>query len=66
MSKESLTFGDIKIKKKKNYRHKTLIALKDPDIEKILVSNKISPGEKKTINTLLVTCIMVIKLSHYI
>ena len=66
MSKESLTFGDIKIKKTKNYRHKTLTALKDPDIEKILVSNKISPGEKKTINTLLVTCIMVIKLSHYI
>ena len=40
--------------------------LKYEDIEKALVSNKISPGEKKTINTLLVTCMMIIKLSDYI
>ena len=35
------------------------------DIEKVLVSNKNSFGEE-TVSTLLVTCIMIIKLSHYI
>ena len=45
MGKEILTFGDIEIKKK-NYRHKSPIFLKDADIEKVLVSNKISFGEK--------------------
>ena len=38
---------DIEIeKKKKNYRNKTAIFLKDVDIEKVLVPNKISFGEK--------------------
>ena len=47
MSKEILTFGDIEIeKKKKIYCHMTPIFLKDIDIEKVLVSNKISFGEK--------------------
>ena len=32
------------------------------DTEKVLVSNKIYFGEIKTVNTLLVTCIMIIKL----
>ena len=64
MGKEILTFGDIEIEKKKNYCLKTPILLKDVDMEKVLVSNKISLGEK-TINTLLVTFIMIIKLSHY-
>ena len=50
-----LMFGDIKIEKYKFYI----------DIEKVSVSNKISSGEK-TVNTLLVTCIMIIKLIHYI
>ena len=36
---------------------------RDVDIEKVLVSNKISLVEK-TLNTLLVTCIMMIKLSQ--
>ena len=35
------------------------------DIEKVLASKKISFGEK-TINTLLVTCTIIIKLSLYI
>ena len=39
---------------------------KDINTENVLVSKKIYFGEKKTINTLLVTCIMIIKLSHYI
>ena len=63
MGKEILTFGDIEIEKK-SYHLKTPILLKDVDMEKVLVSNKISLGEK-TINTLLVTFIMIIKLSHY-
>ena len=63
MCKEILTFGDIEIEKNKFYRHKNLfILLKDINIEKVLVSNKISFGEKKTINYLLVTCSM--KLIH--
>ena len=47
------------------YHNKTPIFKKDVDIEKVLVSKKISFGEKPT-NTLLVTCIMIIKLRHFI
>ena len=47
MGKENLRFGDIQIKKNKFYRNKTPIFLKDVDIEKVLVFNKISFGEKK-------------------
>ena len=47
MGKEVLTFGDIEIeKKKKKCRHKTPILLGNVDTEKVLVSNKISLGEK--------------------
>ena len=63
MSKEILTFGNIEIEKNKFYRNKIPVHLRDVDIEKVLVSKKISFGEK-AINTLLVTCIMIIKLSH--
>ena len=45
ISKEIITFGDIKIEKK-NFRYKSPIFLKDVDIEEVLVSNKISFGEK--------------------
>ena len=65
MGTEILTFGDIETEKNFFYCHKSPIFLKDVDIEKVLVSYKIYSGEK-TINTLLVTCIMIIKLSHYI
>ena len=47
MGKEILTFGNIEIEKNKFYRSKTPISLKDVDIEKVLVSNKISSSEKK-------------------
>ena len=50
MDKEILTFGNTEIekkKKKKNYRHKTPTFLGDVHIKKVLVSNKISFGEKK-------------------
>ena len=36
----------LKLKKNKCYRHKTFALLKDIDIEKVSVSNKISFGEK--------------------
>ena len=46
MGKEILTFGDIEIVKNKFYLYKSPIFLKDLDIEKVLVSNTISSGEK--------------------
>ena len=64
MGKEILTFGNIEIEKKKtDFTTIRPIFLEDLDIEKILVSNKISFGEK-TIRTLLFACIMVVKLNH--
>ena len=56
----------IEIVKKKFYRHKSPVPLKKVDIEKVLASNKIFFLVKKSINTLLVTCIMIIKLDDYI
>ena len=50
-------------KKKRFYGHKTSIFWGDVNIQKVLVSNKISFGEK-IVRTLLVTCTMVIKLNH--
>ena len=47
MGKEILTFGDIEIEKNKFYRYKISIFGGLVDIEKLLVSNKISFGEKK-------------------
>ena len=46
MGKEFLTFGSIEIEKNKFYRHKSPVLLRDVDTEKVLVSNKISSGEK--------------------
>ena len=65
MGKEILTFDNIEIEKNKLYHHKNPILFRDIDIEKVLVSNKYFLG-KKTINTLFVTCIIMIKLSHHI
>ena len=53
---------DIEIDKNKFYQYKSPVHLRDIDIEKVLVSNKISFGEKN-INTLLVTSLLIIKLS---
>ena len=44
MGKEILTLGDIEIEKNKSYCHKSPVHLRDVDIEKVLVSNKISFG----------------------
>ena len=46
MGKEILTFDNIEIDKNKFYRHKTPTFLRDVDIKKVLISNKISFGEK--------------------
>ena len=47
MCKDILTFADIEIEKNQFYHHKTPILFRDVDIEKMLISNKISFGEKK-------------------
>ena len=61
MGKEILTFGKIEIKKKKKtLPPKDSYFLGKVDIEKVLVSNKISLVK----STILVTCIMIIKLNH--
>ena len=59
-----LMSGNIEIEKSKFYCNKTPVPSTDVDIEKVLVSNRISFGEKKTISALLATCIMMIKLNH--
>ena len=46
MGKEILTFGNTEIEKNKFYHHKSPVPLRDVDIEKVLVSNKIYFGEK--------------------
>ena len=46
MGKEILTLDNIEIEKDKLYLHKTPIFKKNVDIEKVLVSNNISLGEK--------------------
>ena len=44
MCEDILTFGDIEIEKNKLYRPNTSILLGDVDIEKVLVSKKVSFG----------------------
>ena len=60
MGKEILTLGDIEIEKKIFYGNKIPILFKYIDTEKVSASDKISFGEK-TIRTLLVISIMMIK-----
>ena len=64
MGNQILTFEYIKIGKK-ILAMKFLFFKKDVDIEKVLVSNMISLVQK-IVNTLLVTCIIIIKLNHFI
>ena len=47
MGEEILTFGNIEIEKKIFYHYKSPELLRDVDIEKVLVPNKISFSEKK-------------------
>ena len=48
MDKDILMFGNIEIEKNKFYNPKTPIFFEDEDIEKVLVCNKISFGEKNS------------------
>ena len=41
-----IKFGDIEIQKQKYHQHKELISIKNIDINKIVVSNKVSFGKK--------------------
>ena len=61
MNREISIFGDIGIDKGKFHYP---IWIDDVDIDKMLISNKISFGEKGYIYILLVTKTMIIKLSH--
>ena len=47
MGREILTFRDIEIEKNTFYRNRIPVLLRDVDIEKVLVSKKISFREKK-------------------
>ena len=46
MGKENLTFDNIEIEKKNFFTAKKVLFLEDVDTEKVLVSKKISSGEK--------------------
>ena len=46
MEKTIIKFGDIEIEKQKFYQHKKPISIKDIDINKIIISNKVSFGKK--------------------
>ena len=62
MGQNILTFEDIEIEKNKFYWNKIPVPLRDVGIEKVLVCNKTSFGEKMYkyfIGYLLVTCILV-------
>ena len=66
MTKEILMFGVIENGKRSFHRYKSPIFLEDVDIKNKLLSKKMSSGEKNyRYFTLLVTCMMIIKLSHY-
>ena len=61
MGKDILTVVDIEIEAlQKPY------FLENVNIKNVLVSNKIFSNKNKTINTLSVTCMMIIKLNYYI
>ena len=47
MDKEILTFGHIEIGKNKFYHYNSPVLLRDVDVEKVLVYNKISLGNEK-------------------
>ena len=62
---KKIELGYTEIEKNKFYCNRTPIFLKDGDIDKALVSNRISSGEK-ALNTLFFTFIMIRKLNHFI
>ena len=63
IGKEILTFEDIEIEKCKLYRHKYPIFKKDVDVQKVLVSNKISFDKKNIYISTLLVSLYVVKMS---
>ena len=59
---KKIELGYTEIEKNKFYCNRTPIFLKDGDIDKILVSNRISSA----LNTLFFTFIMIRKINHFI
>ena len=47
MEKTVIKFDDVKIKTQKFHQHKRLVSIKTIDINKIVVSNKVSFGKKR-------------------
>ena len=60
MGREILTFVDIEIEKHKYFRYKNPIFLEDVDINNVFLL------VKKTLNTFLDGCMIIINISHYI
>ena len=46
MGKEIITFGNIEVEKHKFHQHQSPILIGEVDINKIIVSNKVSFGKK--------------------
>ena len=73
MEKTIIKFGDIEIEKQKFHQHKRPISIKNLDINKIRVSNKISFGKKglkyfigcKDAKKIKLLCILLPKMSAY-
>ena len=61
MEKAIIKFGDVEIKKQKLDQHKRPVLIKNIDINKIVVSNKVSFGKSLNISL----AIKIIKLSLY-
>ena len=49
MNKGNITFGKTEIEKRKFYHYKCPINISNEDIYKIIISNKISVGKKKSL-----------------
>ena len=68
-----INFDDIEIQKQKFHQHKQPISIKNIDINKIVLSNKASSGEKgfnillatKMLKKLYLLCIFLLKMSAY-
>ena len=65
VEKGIITIVDTEIENHKFHRYKSANFLENVDIYNVLLSNTIFSDEKEIINALLVTCMMIIKLSHY-
>ena len=65
IEKTVIKFGDIEIEKQKFHQNKIPTSIKNVDINKIVVSNRVSFGKKKSVLNILLA-IQMIKLELYI